>query len=441
MVAATIPKISAARNTAFPLSSPMASDARSLLRTFLIAATLVLAACTEATAPRPRFLVLDDAGTGDWQSVSVGGDHSCALKTDGRAFCWGSNRTYQLGLISSDTICGPDKGQFGCAMTPKPVQPGVRFASISVGMRHTCAITVAREAYCWGANDLGQVSEIAATGPTPVKIGGGGSALGWTQISAGYSHSCAVRTDGALFCWGANDRGQLGNGLQGSVSGLVRVQIAAPVASVSTGQQRTCARTTVGVVYCWGAVWFERSGGLEMTRSQPMPQLVPNSPAMAWLSVGSFTTCGADVSGFAYCWEGNPRGEMGNGTRTGSTSPQRVASNLEFVQVSAGIVQSCGVVTSGAGYCWGDDTFGQLGVSPTTLLERCDNQQLPCSTSPVAVFGRQQFVEISTGFGSHSCGVTVRGNLYCWGLGVSGQRGDGTASYARSAPMRVMDPR
>lgn len=441
MVAATIPKISAARNTVLPLSSLMVPAAHSLLRTFLIAGTLALAACTEATAPRPGFLVLDDAGTGDWQSVSVGGDHSCALKMDGRVFCWGSNRTYQLGLIAADTICGPQKGQFGCALAPKPVQPGVRFASISVGARHTCAITVAREAYCWGANDLGQVSEVAPTGPTPVKIGGGAGALGWTQISAGYSHSCAVRTDGALFCWGANDRGQLGNGLQGSVSGLVRVQIAAPVAAVSTGQQRTCARTTVGTVYCWGAVWFERDGGLEMTRSQPTPQLVPNAPAMAWVSVGSFTTCGADISGFAYCWEANPRGEMGNGTQNGSTTPQRVSSNLEFVHVSAGIVQSCGVVTSGAGYCWGDDTFGQLGVSPSTLLERCGDQKLPCSTSPVAVFGRQQFVEISTGFGSHSCGVTVRGNLYCWGLGVSGQRGDGTASYAAAVPMRVMEPK
>ena len=439
MVAATIPKISAPRNTVLPLSSFMVPAARLLLRAVLIAGTLALAACTEATAPQPGFLVLDDAGGSDWQSVSVGGDHTCALKTDGRAFCWGSNRAYQLGVLDADTVCVSGTAHFACSMTPTPVQPSARFEAISVGMRHTCAITVEREAYCWGGNDFGQVSEAGPTSPTPIKIGSGG--LGWTQISAGETHSCAVRTDGVLFCWGANDRGQLGNGRQGSISGPVRALISAPVASVSTGEQRTCARTTIGTVYCWGAVWIERTGGLEMTRNQLTPDLVPNAPALARLSVGSFTTCGADISGFAYCWEANPRGEMGNGTQTGSTSPLRVASNLEFTQVSAGIVQSCGVVTNGAGYCWGDDTFGQLGVSPSTLIERCGGQQLPCSTSPVAVFGRQQFVEISTGFGSHSCGVTVRGNLYCWGLGVSGQRGDGTASYARSAPMRVMERR
>src|SRR5262249_3880784 len=115
-------------------------------------------------------------------------------------------------------------------------------------------------------------------------------------------------------------------------------------------------------------------------------------------------------------------------------------SNLAFLQMSAGIVQTCGVVTNGAGYCWGDDTFGQLGVSPSLLVDRCGAQVLPCATRPTAVYGRQQFSEIRTGFGSQSCGVTIRGNLYCWGLGVSGQRGDGTLSYAVAVPVQVREP-
>ena len=267
-----------------------------------------------------------------------------------------------------------------------------------------------------------------------------GGSLGWTQISAGVTHTCAVRTDGALYCWGANDRGQLGNGSFATSDNLIRAQIAAPVAEVSAGEQRTCARTTLGTVYCWGAIWQERSGGLEITTVQTSPTTVPNAPSMASLSVGTFTTCGADATGFGYCWEANPRGQMGNGTQDGSKSPMRVASNLAFIQMSAGIVQTCGVVTNGAGYCWGDDTFGQLGVSPSSLAERCGSQVLPCATRPTPVYGRQQFSQISTGFGSHSCGVTIRGNLYCWGLGVSGQRGDGTASYAVTVPVQVREP-
>lgn len=438
IVAAAIPKISAARSIGLPLSSFISSIASSFTRPLIAAtAAVVFVACSEATSPGRRFAVLDDEGQRDWQSVSAGSDHACGLTIGGAAYCWGSNRFYQVGIVRADTSCGPTTGRYNCAMAPVAVQPGVKFTSISAGARHTCAIDVARDAYCWGGNDLGQVTVVGASAsPTPTRIAG---TLGYTQISAGYSHTCAVRTDGALFCWGANDRGQLGNGVIGSVSGMQRVQISAPVASVSTGQARTCARTTSGAVYCWGATWTERNSGLEITRAQMTPQLVPNSPAMSWVSVGTFTTCGADVSGFAYCWEANPRGEMGNGTRDGSTTPIRVASNLEFIQVSAGIVQSCGVVTSGAGFCWGDNTFGQLGSSPSDLIERCADQTLPCATVPVPVYGRQQFTEISTGFGSHSCGVTVRGNLYCWGLGVSGQRGDGTASYVVAVPVRVME--
>ena len=82
----------------------------------------------------------------------------------------------------------------------------------------------------------------------------------------------------------------------------------------------------------------------------------------------------------------------------------------------------------------------QLGVLPSVLVERCSVQLLPCSTIPIPVFGRQQFTEISTGFGNHTCGVTTRGNLYCWGLGVSGQRGDGTASLVATIPILVREP-
>jgi len=245
-----------------------------------------------------------------------------------------------------------------------------------------------------------------------------------------------VRTDGVLSCWGGNDRGQLGNG--SFVTGTARPAIPGLVAFVSAGDGRTCARTVAGAVFCWGTIWKERADGLEVSRLQTTPQAVPNAPAMVWLSVGSFTTCGTDASGFAYCWEANPRGELGNGSKDGSTTPLRVASDLEFVHVSVGIVQACGVVISGAGYCWGDDSFGQLGILPAQLIDRCSS--LPCATRPVPVTGNQRFTEISTGFGSHTCGVTTKGNLYCWGLGISGQRGDGTEAGAIATPLRVLEP-
>lgn len=397
---------------------------------------LAFIACSEPTTPVGRFGVLDDVGQRDWTAVTVGTDHSCGLKVGGAAYCWGSNTNGQLGVEHAAATCGTGATKITCAPNPERAQPGMTFLAISAGARHTCGITLTREAYCWGANDQGQVGDFSTGGPVPIAVP---STTGWAQISAGFSHSCAVRTDGALFCWGANDRGQLGVGTF-IASGLGRVNLPAPVASVSAGQARTCARTIVGKVYCWGAVWTSREGGLEVTRAQLTPELVPQAPSMASLAVGAFSTCGSDLTGVAYCWEANPRGEMGTGNQDGNTVPQRVVSSIGFVQLSVGIVQSCGVATSGAGYCWGDNSFGQLGVSSSTLTERCDSQSLPCSTRPVPVFGRQQFLEISTGFGSHSCGVTTHGNLYCWGLGISGQRGDGTADYAVVLPIQVTEP-
>lgn len=401
----------------------------------LAVAALSLAACTEATAPPRRFPVLTDDGHGDWASVSAGGDHTCALKIDGTAYCWGSNRDGQLGTVDADTVCGVGNSQYPCTLVPRRVDTKLTFLSISAGLRHTCAISTDRQAYCWGNNQDGQVADFATSGPVLVQIP---TSLPFSQISAGASHTCAVRSDGALFCWGSNDRGQLGT--SSITSGTVRVFLGAAAAMVSAGQQRTCVRTTAGQIACWGATWFDRINGLEMTRSVYAPTLVLGSKQMSSISVGSFTTCGTDFQARAFCWEGNPRGELGDGTQSGAIVPQPVFGDLSFVQIAAGIVQTCGIATNGAGYCWGDDSFGQLGIHPSLLAERCGTQNLPCATTPVAITGLQRFIDLSTGFGSHTCGVTTNGNLYCWGLGVSGQRGDGSEYGGIATPLRVVEP-
>ena len=342
---------------------------------------MLVASCNETSAPILRYPLLDEVGQSDWQTVSAGAEHTCGLKTDGTAFCWGSNQYGQLGAANVDTVCTNTSTTYPCASRPSVVTTSLKFTSVSAGQRHSCGITTNREAYCWGANDQGQLGSAASTG---IDLHLVPSTLPWTQISAGYTHTCAVRSDGALYCWGDNDRGQLGNAAITSSTTPLRVSIASPVASVSAGQSRTCARTTTGVVYCWGAIWVVRQNGLELKRTQPAPQLVPQAPAMVALSVGAITSCGPAVSGLAYCWEANPRGSIGNGTTDGDTMPKRVATDLAFVQVSAGLAQTCGVTTGGVGYCWGDNSFGQLGVSTGQTTERCDDPAVPSLTGLAA---------------------------------------------------------
>ena len=220
----------------------------------------VLAACNETSAPILRYPLLDEVGQSDWTTVSVGAEHTCALRTDGTAYCWGSNQYGQLGATVTDTVCTASHTTFDCSDVPVPVSTNLKFQSISAGQRHTCAITVDAAAYCWGANDQGQAGG-GTTGPVLRAVPG---TLPWTQISAGYTHTCAVRSDGALFCWGQNDRGQLGSDAVTTSSTPLRVSFSNPIAAVSTGQSRTCARTTPRA-RCRIPMARRRSGGVRST--------------------------------------------------------------------------------------------------------------------------------------------------------------------------------
>ena len=404
----------------------------------LLGATL--SCVNEPNAP-PRIVAELDLGQGVWAAVSAGRDHTCAITVDGRAYCWGSNELGQLAAAAG----GPSRCRLepipearDCSERPVAVLPEARFLAISAGGAHSCAIADDRSLYCWGDNAYGQLGDVQPARGT-VRVA---TALGFASVSAGAQHTCGVRTDGALFCWGRNERGQLGKGDKVSVSVPTRASINFAFAAVSAGEGRTCARTTLGAVYCWGAIWLYRQNGLEFTRDQTTPERVVNAPPLSSLSVGSFTTCGADAVGVLFCWEGNQYGQMGTGSTEGSTIPLNVATATRFESVSAGIIQTCAVAVGGAGYCWGNDTFGQLGLRSGVATEPCiASPDLSCATRPSPVYGQQRFVAISTGLGNHSCGVSNQGNLYCWGLGWLGQLGGGVAPYREVIPTLVAAPR
>jgi alpha-tubulin suppressor-like RCC1 family protein len=399
----------------------------------LVALSLaVVAACgPNDTSGLPTVPTLDEQGADGFAAVSVGLDHTCALSTAGRAYCWGSDGQLQLGHPPGNRCDTTALG--ACSLAAAPVSTNLVFTAISAGAVGTCALTADAAAYCWGTNTGGVlgIAGDAAASPAPV-LGG----LRFSAISVGYSHSCGVAVGGSAYCWGANDRGQLGTGDTSSRAVPTPVSTNEKFVEVSAGQGRTCGRTANNTVLCWGAVWLYRSGGLEYTHSQPLPAAVPAAPPLAGLSVGSFTTCGVADS-TAYCWEANPHGEIGDGTTDGSTMPVRVAGGLRFTSVSAGVIQTCGLTAEGDAYCWGNDTFGQLGVSPGALSSRCGAQNLPCSLTPVRVIGWRKFTRVSTGFGNHACGVTDDTNIYCWGLAQSGQLGYGGRIGATSQPLRV----
>ena len=187
-----------------------------------------------------------------FQSITAGSLHTCALTTTGQAYCWGLNNQGQLGNNSTTN-----------SRIPVAVQmpAGVSFQSITAGSLHTCALTTEGKAYCWGYSSSGQLGNNSTTDsriPVAVQMPAG---VSFQSITAGSLHTCALTTEGKAYCWGYSSSGQLGNNSTTDSRIPVAVQMPAGVSfqSITAGSLHTCALTTEGKAYCWG---YSSSGQL-----------------------------------------------------------------------------------------------------------------------------------------------------------------------------------
>ncbi len=194
--------------------------------------------------------------------MRAGQEHTCGVTTDNRAYCWGRNRSGQLG-DGTDLTRG----------RPTPVAGRHRFSLIRTGNRHTCALTPAEKSYCWGENGLGAVGDGTTTDrrvPTAVVDGAGFKSLG-----LGAASSCGVRANGNAACWGHNGSGPLGDGTSTSIQRTpVAVVGGQAWARVNGGvtADHTCGLTTAGAVYCWGQNNRGQLGdGSTVNRNVPTP--------------------------------------------------------------------------------------------------------------------------------------------------------------------------
>lgn len=195
-----------------------------------------------------RLVPVPVGGGHTFQQIVAGGfniGHTCALAVDGAAYCWGDNEKGALGLGTMD---------LNGHSVPAAVAGGLVFASLTAGLGgHTCGRTAAGVAYCWGENTFGGLGNGSTNSTSlPDEVSGGHS---FTQLIAGgfIGHTCGLVAGGAAYCWGENERGQVGDG-----STVDRLEPSAVVGSLSfeivdAGFRHTCGRTGTGVVYCWGS--------------------------------------------------------------------------------------------------------------------------------------------------------------------------------------------
>jgi uncharacterized delta-60 repeat protein len=380
--------------------------------------------------------------------IAAGLQHTCAITTAGAALCWGFNNYGQLGDGTTTT-----------RTTPVPVvglESGVE--KIVAGSDHTCAIRNGG-AWCWGRGTDGRLGNgSTAHQYIPVQVTNFGS--GVSDISTGPAgqyrssaednpqHTCAVRNGGA-WCWGSNWIGQLGTGNTNpsytpiavmNVTGFTSTNIKA----VGVGASHSCAVTTSNAAFCWGSDADGRLGdGLTVDSwgapisPQPCCSYFPkavvgySAGGVSQISVGHSHSCIVDTSNRVRCWGKGSSGELGSGSSTAAYSPVDVrilnesgvfVSLISDGQLSAGMIHSC--ITAGSStptLCWGRGSYGQLGRGTTLNSDAA----VPVTAPSVGI------EKISAG-GYHTCSVSQSGEAFCWGLNGAGQRGDGTTVSANT---------
>lgn len=281
-------------------------------------------------------------------AISKGVWHTCALAPGGAAYCWGSNASGEVGAPSGTPTD-----------VPTQVAGGLSFRQLSVGTAHSCGLATNGLAYCWGRQLSVEDAPWFAAGPTdhvPSPVGGGT----FSTISAGDQHTCALTTAGAAFCWGANAFGQLGDSSFLHRAAPVAVAGGHTFVHISAGRSHTCAVSAAGEAWCWGT---EGDGwgytGTLPASNVPRKVALPAGVTLTSISVGIGPTCAVASDGNAYCWGYRWHSDE---TATGEP-PTLVPGGLHFESVSSGFAGSCGFA-QGAVYCWGTTIAGQWPGQP-----------------------------------------------------------------------------
>src|ERR1039458_1248267 len=411
---------------------------RSTLRRRLTPAALLLLATglsalsfSLVPAPQAALAASQAASHGAAALITAGSFHSCAIES-GKAYCWGDNGSGQLGNGSTVGSSVP------VAVDTSGVLAGQVLTQITAGGAYTCALDGAGAAYCWGDNRSGQLGDGATVSnssvPVAVKTSGVLAGRTLTQITADGYHSCVLDAAGAAYCWGDNGTGQLGNGKASDSSVPVAVDTSGVLAGqaltqITAGWYDTCALDASGAAYCWG---YNADGELGDGKAgdSSVPVAVDTSGVLAGraltqVTAGWYSSCALDAAGAAYCWGYNADGELGNGSTVGSTVPvavdtSGVLAGRTLTQVSAGTYSACAVDAAGAPYCWGANSWGQLGDNAATqsLVPVLAGPQAPASVTAIpgdttATVSWRVPASLDTGILSGYTATAVPGGITC----------------------------
>lgn len=348
-------------------------------------------------------------GDTDWLSIDAGRRHVCAVKSNGKGFCWGANGNGQLG-----------HGSTANASSPVEVSGARQWLTLSAGAEHSCGVTTSHALYCWGLNSSSQLGDGTTTArTTPVPIG---NTSDWATVDAGGVSTCAVKMSGERWCWGANGSGQLGDGLT-SKSGVPKLADSEHDwgSVVASEEGFGCGFRTDGRLFCWGDGSMGQTGQPAKVALTTAPVQVGVEPSWLDVALGLRFACGVKASGELVCWGATSRGATGSGFVSDRLQPWLVGDASDWTSVSVHTDSACGLRGTKL-YCWGRETNGLLGDGMANS-----------SATPAAIDVDVDYQAVSVGK-NFACGVTIDGDVRCWGSDGGGQLGNGSGVTNQATP-------
>ncbi len=367
--------------------------------------------------------------------ISAGSGHALALDSSGVMYAWGTGGDGKLGNGGTASSNVP----VAVTTLGTPAE-GKTIVAISAGVLHSVALDSTGTIYSWGWNVYGQLGDgTTTTRTTPVAVTTAGTPMAGKTITAVLAdsdagRSFAIDSVGAVYAWGSNSSGGIGDGttthrhLPVAVVTAGTSMEAKAVVSVSAGSGVT-ALDTAGVVYAWGGNTYGQLGnGLTANTSVPVATLV-GTPSVAAAAGGDHSVT-LDATGAVRAYGRNHHGQLGSGTTVDSAFPGSIATagtpmaGKTIIDISSRDHHTLAVDTAGAVYAWGRNHYGQLGDDAGTSSPTPNPVAVVTAGTPMA---GKTITQAAAG-SYHSLALDSTGAVYGWGRGSVGERGDGTTS-------------
>ena len=314
--------------------------------------------------------------------ISGGSYHTCALQSNGRVWCWGRGGLGQLGHDGS----GAKQSNAVQVHTDSDNTVLSGIVHISLNGDHSCALKSNGRVWCWGKGTQGQLGNGGSSDqnyPVAVESSADVPQEDIVQLGAGRNHTCALKSDGQVLCWGNQRYGILGNGNGGDTYGdfttrpsLVKLNsgddpedFLDDIVRLGIGNEHSCVLKSDKKVWCWGRGRYDKFGNGNDT-DQVYAIAVQSDLDVIQVQTGRHHTCGILENRTVHCWGRGNSGQLGHGQTPEDSSGVSVSDGMEslsnITQISLGGWHACGISASEGILCWGAGGHGRLGNGSTT---------------------------------------------------------------------------